>query len=57
MSVEAKDMSLPEIFAINGLRAGSKNWRDYEEGKRIVADVMPDDYERGIEELTRYLCL
>lgn len=57
MSVEVKDISLPAIFAINGLRAGSRNWRDYEEGKRIVADVMPDDYERGIEELAAYLCL
>jgi len=57
MSVEAKDTSLPAIFAINGLRAGSRSWRDYEEGKLIVADVMPEDYERGIEELAAYLCL
>jgi len=57
VSVEVKDISLPVIFAINGLRAGSRSWRDYEEGKRIVADIMPEDYERGIVELTNYLCL
>jgi len=57
VGVEVKDISLPVILAINGLLAGSRNWRDYEEGKRIIADVMPDDYERGIEELAAYLCL
>ena len=57
MGVEVKDISLPVIFAINGLRPGSRSWRDYEEGKQIVADVMPDDYERGIEELADFLCL
>lgn len=48
---------LYDIFRVNGLREGSKSWHDYEKGKWIVADVLPDEYERGITELARYLGL
>ncbi len=50
-----EDISFPVLFALSGLRHGSGSWVDYEKGKGIIRDTFPDDYERGIEELTEYL--
>ncbi|MDA8121414.1 MAG: hypothetical protein M0Z38_02460 [Deltaproteobacteria bacterium] len=55
MAVMREDISFPVLFALSGLRHGSGSWVDYEKGKGIIRDTFPDDYERGIEELTEYL--
>jgi hypothetical protein len=45
------------LFAAGGLREGSRSFRDYEAGKRLIWRYFPEFYETGVNELARYLCL
>lgn len=38
-------------------RKNSRSFRDYEAGKRLLADLPPGEYEDAIRELTKYLGL
>ena len=49
--------SFAALFVLARLRRGSKSWADYGRGKRLLVGLLPDEYERGIAELARYLCL
>ena len=55
MAVMREDISFAVLFALAGLRHGSRSWQEYEKGKEIIRETFPDEYERGIEELTEYL--
>ena len=55
MAVMREDISFAVLFALAGLRHGSRSWQEYERGKEIIRETFPDEYERGIEELTEYL--
>ncbi len=45
------------LFAKACIRRNSRSYRDYKKGKDLLADLPPDEYERGIRELTAYLSL
>lgn len=36
-------------------RKNSRSFRDYEAGKRLLADLPPGEYEDAIHELAKYL--
>ncbi|MDA8122266.1 MAG: hypothetical protein M0Z38_06845 [Deltaproteobacteria bacterium] len=50
-------VSFAALFVLARLPRGSRSWIDYERGKRLLVDLPPDEYERGLIELTEYLCL
>lgn len=55
--LEIREIDFPALFKAAGILAGSRNWHDYQAGKRLLVDLDPDEYERGIQVLTKYLCL
>jgi hypothetical protein len=55
-------LPLPEVplaiyFAIAGLRRASGSWREYEIGKQLLKGLPEGEYEEGIKELSKYLCV
>jgi hypothetical protein len=47
-----------EIIAMcveNNIRRGSRNVKDYERGKALVARLFPDRYEEAIVELAEFV--
>ena len=57
MAVDYERLSYAALFVGARIREGSQSWIDYEFGKHMLKDLPPDEYERGIEELTAYLGL
>lgn len=49
--------SFAALFVLAHIPRGSRSWADYERGKRLLVNRSPDEYERGLIELTEYLCL
>lgn len=47
----------PLLFAAAGLQWKSRSWHEYETGKYLLADLTPDEYEKGLLALMDYLCL
>ena len=50
-------VSFSVLFALAGLRRGSKSWVDYKTGKSVLPALPSKDYERALIELLDYLCL
>ena len=54
---EVREIDFPARFKAAGIPAHSRNWHDYQAGKRLLVELDPDEYERGLHELAKYLCL
>jgi hypothetical protein len=57
VAVDYERFSYALLFLEARIPEGSRSWRDYEFGKLLLQNLPPDEYERGIEELTAYLDL
>jgi len=57
VAIDLERFSYAVLFLEARIPEGSRSWRDYEFGKTLLRSLPPDEYERGIEELTAYLNL